>query len=155
MTAKQGPSVQTLEQKISETLVYKAHWKRPMNPRSLANLQPGQKGSPPGPGRHPKDVSLTTLLKEELEKIPEGEKHGRNWRQLLVLAWVTGALKNPVMLKEILDRIDGRPTQPVHIGGGLTITVTLEQLWQAVDKERLMEPRLVLEGIADNGNSGQ
>ena len=76
----------------------------------------GQSGNPKG--RPPKDVSLTSLLKIEIEKIPPGETKKRTWRQLLVLAWLTGAMKNPVLLKEILDRLEGKVTQPIGGEGG-------------------------------------
>ena len=65
-----------------------------------------------------RDVSLTSLLKQEIEKIPPGEKHNRNWRQLLVLAWLTGAMKNPVLFKELLDRLEGKVVQPVGGAAG-------------------------------------
>ena len=96
----------------------KQRHKRGMHPNSLANLKPFQKGGNANPkGRPPKDVSLTSLLKAELEKIPAGEKQGRTWRQLLVLAWLTGAMKNPALLKELLERIEGKVTQPISGGG--------------------------------------
>jgi len=73
----------------------------------------GESGNPRG--RKAKDVTLTSLLKEELDKIPQGEKQGRTWRQLLVLAWLTGALKQPALLFELLNRLEGRPVQPIQL----------------------------------------
>jgi len=85
-----------------------------MHPNSLANLKPFQKGGNANPkGRPPKDVSLTSLLKIEIEKVPPGEKQNRTWRQLLVLAWLTGAMKNPALLKELLERLEGKVIQGI------------------------------------------
>ena len=89
----------------------------------------GKSGNPNG--RIRKDCSLTSLLKEEIEKIPPGEKYNRNWRQLLVLAWLTGAMKNPVLFKELLDRLEGKVVQPVGGAAGgepvkVEITVSSE-----------------------------
>ncbi len=39
--------------------------------------RPGQSGNPKGRTR--KDLTLTTLLKEELEKVAPGDKQGRTW----------------------------------------------------------------------------
>jgi len=87
-----------------------------MHPNSLKNLRPFQKGNQANPlGRPRKDVSLTSLLKEEIEKIPEGEKEGRTWRQLLVLAWLSGSLKNPFLFREMLDRLEGKVAVPIQI----------------------------------------
>ena len=88
--------------------------KRGMHPNSLANLKPFQKGGNANPrGRPSKDVSLTSLLKTEIEKVPPGEKQNRTWRQLLVLAWLTGAMKNPALLKELLERLEGKVIQGI------------------------------------------
>ena len=97
----------------------KLRFKRGMHPNSLANLRPFQNGNKANPkGRPPKDVSLTSLLKVEIEKVPPGEKQGRTWRQLLVLAWLSGAMKNAVLMKELLDRLEGKVTQPIGGEGG-------------------------------------
>ena len=93
------------------------------NPNSLKNLKPYKKGQSGHPGRTPKDVSLTSLLKEQIDTVPAGEKQGRTWRQLLVLAWLTGAMKNPVLLKEVLDRLEGKVTQPIGGEGGQPIKI--------------------------------
>ncbi len=89
-----------------------------IHPNSLANLEKGKfkKGENHNPkGRPPKDVSLTSLLKEQIDTIPPGEKQGRTWRQLLVLAWLTGSMKNPTLLKELLDRLEGKIKESVDI----------------------------------------
>jgi hypothetical protein len=113
--------------------------KKGLHPNSLANLKKIKPGEVRNPnGRPRKDVSLTSLLKAEMEKIPEvydknGKKNTRTWRELLVEAWLRGALKNPVLLKELLDRLEGKVAQPVTGEGGgpikseITINVNSEK----------------------------
>ena len=117
----------------SETKARK-HKSHKMNPISLANLKIGNRGSYPTPkslanlrpqrhdepsrnpaGRPTKDLSLTSLLKVEIQKIPKGEKEGRTWREILVQAWIVGALKNPLLFRELLERLDGKVKQPVSL----------------------------------------
>jgi len=111
------------------------------HPNSLANLEKGRirRGEVRNPnGRPRKDVSLTSLLKIEIEKIPEvidknGKQNTRSWRELLVEAWLRGALKNPILLRELLDRLEGKVSQPVTGEGGgpikseVTINVNSEK----------------------------
>ena len=105
-----------------DNITDKPRAKRGVHPNSLANLKPFQNGNRANPnGRPKKDVSLTSLLKEEINTIPPGEKQGRTWRQLLVLAWLSGAMKNPVLMKELLDRLEGKVVQPVDASGSIEI----------------------------------
>ena len=98
---------------MADNITENQRYTRGKNPNSLKNLKPFVKGTSGHPGRTPKDYSLTSLLKEQIDTIPLGEKNGRTWRQLLVLAWLTGAMKQPVLMKEILDRLEGKVTQPI------------------------------------------
>ncbi len=88
--------------------------------------KPGQSGNPNGRTR--KDLTLTTLLKEELQKICPGDKQGRTWRQVLVLAWLTGSLKNPMLLAHLLDRVEGKVAQPIsgEYGGPVQVHATIQ-----------------------------
>jgi len=79
----------------------------------------GKSGNPNGKPR--KDLTLTSLLKEQIDTVPPGEKQGRTWRQLLVLAWLTGAMKNPVLMKELLDRLEGKVPQSISGENGQPI----------------------------------
>ncbi len=84
------------------------------NRKTMPHLwKKGCSGNPSGRPR--KDVSLTSLLKLEIEKHPEinGIKSKYSWRQLLVKAWLSLSLKNPVMFKELLDRLEGHVPQPL------------------------------------------
>lgn len=105
----------------------KTRCKRGMNPKSLANLRPFQKGNKANPdGRPLKDCSLTSLVKSLIDTVPPGEKQGRTWRQLLALAWLAGAMKNPVLMKELLDRLEGKVSQPVTGEGGGPVKVEID-----------------------------
>ena len=97
-------------------IIVKQRAKNQIHPNSLKNLRSFKKGQSGNPkGRPIKDLTLTSLLKEEITKIPAEEKEGRTWRQLLVLAWLSGSLKNPILLKELLDRLEGKVAVPVQI----------------------------------------
>ena len=80
------------------------------NDRRLKNLKPwkpGQSGNPKG--RPPKSICLTSLLKEEINKINPKDRAKRTWAELIVLATIRLAIKgNATALKEVWDRIDGR-----------------------------------------------
>ena len=53
--------------------------------------KPGQSGNPDG--QPPKRECLTSLLKEEIEKVNPEDTEGRTWKELLVLATMQLALK--------------------------------------------------------------
>ena len=94
--------------------------KRKVHPNSLKNLKPFQPGVSGHPGRTPKDVSLTSLLKKYMEEVPEvlagGKKNSKTWRELLVEAWIVGAYKgNSVLFKELIDRLEGKVL--LQVGG--------------------------------------
>jgi|TARA_Y100000310_G_scaffold317685_1_gene370822 hypothetical protein len=82
--------------------------------------QKGQSGNPKG--RPPKDVSLTSLIKEYLGQVPDlliggGENQRQNtktWRELLAQAWLVGAYKgNHMLFKELIERLEGKVPQGI------------------------------------------
>jgi hypothetical protein len=87
-----------------------------MNPNSLKNLKPVQKGEVRNPkGRPRKEYCLTSMIKSELDKIPPGEKQGRTWMELIVLAILKSVLKgNPAVIKEVWERLEGKVSQPLE-----------------------------------------
>ena len=92
--------------------------------RGNPNWVKGQSGNPRGRPR--KEVCLTSQLKELLLEVPQivdsktGEINQRTGIELIALAWFRGLLKaNPVLLKEALERIEGKVKQPLeHTGAG-------------------------------------
>jgi hypothetical protein len=88
----------------------------------LPKWKKGQSGNPNG--RPKKDVTLTSLLKEEIEKICPQDKEGRTWRQLLVIATMRCAIKGEsAALKEVWQRLDGRVAQSIDL---TTVTRSIE-----------------------------
>src|SRR5262245_51780822 len=78
----------------------------------------GQSGNPNG--RPPKHDCLTSLLKEELEKVSPADKEGRTWKELIVLATLRLAMKgNAAALREVWQRVDGKVRQV--IGGDVDL----------------------------------
>lgn len=80
------------------------------HPNSMKNLKPFKKGEPsPNPkGRPPKDCSITSIIKAEIDKKVTGDDQGRTWRQMMADSLRNGALKNPALMKELLDRLEGK-----------------------------------------------
>jgi len=93
--------------------------RRGLNPNSLKNLTHRiAKGETANPkGRPPKDVCLTSLVKEYMEQTPteiDGKPNTKTWRELLAQAWILKSLKgDSVLFKELLDRLEGKVTQPI------------------------------------------
>ena len=107
--------------------------------------KPGQSGNPDG--RPPKRECLTSLLKEEIEKVNPEDTEGRTWKELLVLATMQLALKgNRGALKEIWERMDGKVQQAVAFE---------DYQAEKVDVEAAAERfRLEIERIAERQKSG-
>ena len=101
-----------------------------MNKKSLKNLKsfkPGVSGNPAG--RPSKKDCLTSLLKEEIEKINPKDKSNRTWKELIVLATIRLAIAgNSTALKEVWERVDGKVMLPVGgLGDGIIpIHITYE-----------------------------
>lgn len=86
--------------------------------------KPGQSGNPKG--RPKKEICITSLVKEHLEK--EAKQHGREllnedgtkktWSQIVAEALVAHFIKgNPTAIKEVLDRVDGKVPDKLEASG--------------------------------------
>ena len=77
--------------------------------------KPGQSGNPNG--RPPKGLALTDVMREMLEKNPE-------IKQEILKKLLAGAAKGDLaFIKEVLDRIDGKPnvTADIHNTGEVVV----------------------------------
>lgn len=90
----------------------------------------GQSGNPKGRPR--KEVCITSGLKELLLSVPpitdkNGNANKRTGVELVTLAWLQGMLKgNPVLIKEALERIEGKiPQALTGVDGGPIITTRI------------------------------
>lgn len=89
------------------------------HPNSLANLRPCKKGETHNPhGRPTNRLCLTHLAREQLDKVCPYDSQGRKWKDYLVDRWLAQALENPVYFRELMDRLEGKVTQPISGEGG-------------------------------------
>ena len=105
--------------------------KRGLHPNSLKNLEKGrqwrkeQSGNPKG--RPP--LAITSLIREMLDEqadyiAPGAAPSDKTWRQLIAKAILYHAAKgNPVMIRELLERLEGKITQPVVGEGGGPVVI--------------------------------
>ncbi len=92
----------------------------------------GESGNPKG--RPKKQDSLTSLLKEEIEKICPADPEKRTWKELIVRRTLQLALKpNSTAFKEVWERHDGKTLQTGKLqlgdadGKQIKITVVYEK----------------------------
>ncbi len=84
------------------------------NVTNLKSWKKGQSGNPKGRPR--KADCLTSLLKEEIEKIDPDDQQKRTHKELIVIATMALAKKgNATALKEVWERMDGRTTNKIEI----------------------------------------
>ena len=84
---------------------------------NLTPFKPGESGNPNG---RPKGAfSLVGILKEKLQEIPDG-MDGKTYAQLLIQRAMSIALKDGDvgMIRDMLDRVDGKPAQAVDLTSG-------------------------------------
>ena len=101
---------------------------RGKHPNSLANLKVFKKGEPSGnpKGRPRKENCITSLVKERLDELVPNDKQKRTWAQVIADALMVGAMKNPALMKELLDRMEGKVPLPVTGEDGGPIHHALE-----------------------------
>jgi hypothetical protein len=81
------------------------------------NLKPWKKGQSGNPAGRPKKAdSLTSLLKDEMERIDPSDAEGRTWNERIVLATLRLAEQGvPAALKEVWERIEGKVRQDIGV----------------------------------------
>ncbi|MGA2669969.1 MAG: hypothetical protein ABSF21_00910 [Dehalococcoidia bacterium] len=103
---------------------------RHISAKSLANLIPCKKGETHNPhGRPLKEKSVTECLRR-LMKTPAGK--GKTKEQLLAEVWYEKAKTDTRYFEMLLDRLEGKVTQPIGGEGGkdliFTVVVSNEQV---------------------------
>ncbi len=97
--------------------------KRGMNPNSLKNLRPFEKGNQASPGRPKKEVTLLSCIKEELEKKPF-ESSPLTTEQLISAALVKMASQgNTKAIDLLMSYTTPKPNQGVIPNGITELTV--------------------------------
>jgi hypothetical protein len=94
----------------------------------------GASGNPRG--RPKKQDSLTSLLKEEIEKICEADKENRTWKQLVVRATLQLAMKgNQAAIHEIWNRMDGKLKQSLEHSGAGNTPIEFHVIYEGMDDD--------------------
>ncbi len=102
---------------------------------NLKSWKKGQSGNPKG--RPKKADCLTSLLKEEIQKISPTDVEKRTWLELIVLATMQLAIKgNAAALREVWDRMDGKVKDEVEMTGGVDLVQLLIAGRERVAKHR-------------------
>ena len=84
----------------------------------------GQSGNPQG--RPKKADCLTSLLKEEIEKVDPEDKHKRTYKELIVITTMRLAMKgNAAALREVWERMDGKVKDEVVMTGNVSLVQRL------------------------------
>ena len=123
-----GTSVGTLTENRQEKLamVQTLPDKQRNNSGNLKLWKPGQSGNPAGRPR--KADCLTSLLKDEIEKVSPTDEAGRTWKELVVLATIQLAIKgHPVALREVWERLDGKMPQAIVNSGESVFKVVYDR----------------------------
>ena len=92
-----------------------------------SNLKPWKKGQSGNPKGRPKKADcLTSLLKEEIEKVDPEDKDGRTHMEMIVDATMRLAKNgNATALKEIWERMDGKVRDKLELTGGAELVQRL------------------------------
>lgn len=83
-------------------------------PKEDTQWKPGQSGNPNG--RPPKAWTMSSLIEEALEDVEQ--ETGKSYKSLVAKKLATMALSGDIQaIKEVNDRIDGRPHQSIKHSG--------------------------------------
>ena len=113
---------------------------------NITSWQKGQSGNLKG--RPKKEDCLTSLLKEEIEKIDPEDKEKRTHKELIVIATMRLARKgNAAALKEIWERMDGKVKEKLEVETKDSLNAIL--LAKTLSKKELEELNERLERTAN------
>lgn len=102
--------------------------KRGIHPNSLANLEKRKKFQKGQPSANPKgrpcnELSLTNIAREKLQEPCPYDPEGRTWAKYLVDRWFGQCGENVTYFRELIDRLEGKVTQPIGGEGGQAIDI--------------------------------
>ena len=96
------------------------------HPNSIKNLKPCKKGETHNPkGRPTNRLCLTSIAREKLGQ-PCPHVKGKTWAEYLVDQWLEKAVNNTVYFCELIERLEGKVTQPIGGEDGKPIEVSID-----------------------------
>lgn len=105
---------------------------------NLKSWEKGQSGNLKG--RPKKADCLTTLMREELEKVDPKDKEKRTHKELVVIATIELAKEgNSTALKEVWERMDGKVKEKLEINQDSTNSILLAKTLSRKELEELNE----------------
>ncbi|MCH7805098.1 MAG: hypothetical protein IH937_13590 [Acidobacteria bacterium] len=105
---------------------------------NLKSWKKGQSGNLKG--RPKKADCLTTLMREELEKVDPKDKEKRTHKELVVIATIELAKEgNSTALKEVWERMDGKVKEKLEINQDSTNSILLAKTLSRKELEELNE----------------
>lgn len=115
------------------------------NKRGNPNWIKGQSGNPNG--RPKKMISLTSEMKAQLNEVCPYDAKGRTWLQYLVDRWLTQSVENATYFRELIERLEGKITQPIGGEGGQPIK--MEIVVRSENTKKLLEE--IAKGVEPHG----
>jgi len=101
--------------------------KRTINPNSLKNLRPRKKGDPclHPEGRPRNEASITNIMRKKLDDVCSYDSQGRTWGEYLAERWMASALENATYFNTLIERLEGKITQPIDANVDSDIIFTI------------------------------
>jgi hypothetical protein len=103
---------------MAKRITDKQRKNREINPRSLENLKPFQKGESGNPAGRPKSTTLSEALRVELARLNPKAKDEQTYAETIAKLMVKAAATGKGSIRaaqEIADRTEGKPRQSVDM----------------------------------------
>jgi hypothetical protein len=105
-----------MNQVNQETKVNSKGNRRGMNGNSQKNLRPNKNG-------RPKNAHCITDIQRKMLPQPCPYKQGVTWAEYLAERGMAMASENATYYRELMDRLEGKVTQPIQGDGTITLRV--------------------------------